>query len=273
MKNKRYQTYLSLFLVLLFLSCQEDQEITKLEDVKPLNFSIKTLNQLSFDFQQKSESILKVIPYSNSLSITNLSNEKIDTINFGIYAFSKKDTFSFKNLSSIDNKSFSSIEASNTSDTISLSKNDFLFAEDNVLISIENLNNQNHSLSGSYKGELNVYNIVIATDTTRVFSKSLLSRGTVDYRGKFYFFIEDENETDLSYIIGNFNSANKVTASIKTNVNTEYSALQNGVLNDSIAARVNYTDVNLNGEKLQGDFIFTTNNEQHILEFNLTKQN
>jgi hypothetical protein len=273
MKNKNYQTYLSFFVVVLFFSCQQDQEITTIEDVSPLNYSFKTLNQLSFDFQQKSESILKVIPYSNSLSITNLSDEKIDNIDFGIYAFSKKDTFSFKNLSSIDNIFFSSIEASNSSDTVSLSKNDFLFAEDNVLISIENLNNQNHSLSGSYKGEINIYKIVFATDTTRVFSKSLLSRGTIDYRGKFYFLIEDTNKTDISFIRGGFNASNKVTGSIKNSVNGEYSSLQTEVLNHSIAARVNYTDIRLNGGKLQGDFIFTTNNEQQILEINLTKQN
>lgn len=270
--KKKHLSILALVCIIIH-ACQENPNVNTLENVKPINYNFNLSNGLEFNFQQKSESIKKVIPYSNSLAITNLGNIDINSINIGIYAFAKKDTFSFENISFVDNKTFTNIEMSKTSDTLSLFKNNHLFNDSNLIISVENLNNQNHSLSGSYKGEINIYDIIMSSDTTRVFSKSFLSIGTIDYRGRFYFLIEDSNETDISFLRGSFNSSNKVTGNIKNNANADFATLQTQVLNDSIAKRVNYKDISLTGSNFKGDLVFSTDNQQHLLEFNLTKQN
>lgn len=265
--KKKYLSILVLVCIVLH-ACQENPNVSDLEDVQPINYTYNSLNTLEFNFQQKSKSIFKVIPYSNSFTIANTSDTIIKTIDLEIYAFSKKDTFSAENIAFINNRSLDNIEVDSISDTISISNNEHLFNDDNLLISIENLNNQNHSLSGSYKGEINIYDVIIATDTTKTFSKSFLSRGTIDYRGRFYFLIEDANETDISYLHGNFNSDNQVTGDIKNSVNSTYSTLKSEVLKDAIQQQITLKD----NTTLTGDLHFTNNNEQYLLEFNLTKQ-
>lgn len=271
--KKKYLSILALVCIIIH-ACQENPNVSTLNDVKPINYNFNVLNTLEFNFQQKSESVLKVIPYSNSFTITNVGDTQIEALNLGIYAFSKKDTFSSKNISFINNMLLSNLEVGSTSNIISLSNNEHLFNDDNLIISIENFNNQNHSLSGSYKGEINIYDVVIASaDTTKVFSKSFLSRGTIDYRGRFYFLIEDSNETNISYLRGNFNTSDKVTGHIKTNVNTNYSTIQTEVLTDKVQQKIELIkDMNGKDSILNGDLFFTNNNQQHLLEFNLNKQ-
>jgi hypothetical protein len=146
----------------------------------------------------------------------------------------------------------------NTTDTITLEQTNMLFTDDNTITSLLNLNNnQNHIFNGLYYGELNVFN------DSDEFQRTLLCTGFIDYQGKFYFFIENENENDVVRLEGSFNSQNTISGTI---LNREAANLST-ILN-STEVDFSLTDMNLIGE-----INFTSNTQQRLLKFNLTKQN
>lgn len=254
---RKRNLFICVFLILCFLfqSCQNDDDEINSKQSVPINYSFKIPNKLNFNFYQKSASIYTATPYSNILSINNISSSKI-TSNINLFAF-KNDTLNYENLFFIKEYSFSDLAENDTLHNILLEDSNTLFSKKNLIISILNINNNKHMFSGFYSGELNVY------DANQVFLRSLRCTGTVDYQGEFNFFTEQDNEVEIVFIKGSFNSVNLISGKILNNVNDVFSQIKND----------NNTLLQLNGNQLKGQVIFTNNGQDQLLEFNIIKQN
>lgn len=243
-----------LFSVLLInTSCEQDRY--EEPEINPRIYNFNFPNKFTFNYSQIFEKRESIIPYSNTLLIKNISNSA-QSIEYVIFSF-KDDLLNYDNLSFIK-RSSENIEMGNTTDTITLEQTNMLFTDDNTITSLLNLNNnQNHIFNGLYYGELNVFN------DSDEFQRTLLCTGFIDYQGKFYFFIENENENDVVRLEGSFNSQNTISGTI---LNREAANLST-ILN-STEVDFSLTDMNLIGE-----INFTSNTQQRLLKFNLTKQN
>jgi hypothetical protein len=261
MKKKTHYLRLLLVASILFSYCQNDNDLEP-KEVIPKTYAYKIQNQLNFNFEQQSKSVFEDTPFTNKVSINSLSSS-LGSSSIVIYAFEKDDTLTFSNLSFIKNQV---IDFSAVTDTVSVSleKNNNLFSENNTLVQALNLFDEKHEFSGFYEGEYNIYKIDSTLNDNRKFIKSLQCFGSVDYKGRFFLFTENDSETEISLLKGSFNSNNLVTASIINNVNIKFSDIKN----DSLRP------IKFESKKLKGELIYTTNNdEEHQLELNLTQQN
>nr|WP_321227404.1 hypothetical protein [uncultured Psychroserpens sp.] len=257
MSKKHLYAVFSLFLSLgIVFSCENDNyEAPKLVP-KTYNFNIP--NKVSFNFSQLSENRESVIPYSNTLKIKNISNDNISG-EYAVFAF-KEMFLNFDNISFIKHGDFSEVLTNTSTDSIILEQSNNLFASENLIASILTFNDGNdHEFNGFYNGELNVF---IPTETDTTFQRSITCVGTVDYQGKFDFYIQDED--DIARLKGNFNSDNLISGNI----------LNRSAANLSSIINSQAETLELLGTNLKGYVNFTENNtEARILKFNLTKQN
>ncbi|MEM6718897.1 MAG: hypothetical protein AAF611_06270 [Bacteroidota bacterium] len=240
-------------IVLFNTSCEQDRY--EEPELNPSIYNFNFPNKLTFNYSQVFQKRESVIPYTNTLRIKNISNDS-QSVEFVIFSF-KDDLLNYDNINFIKHSS-ESIEIGNTTEPIALAQTNTLFTNNNTITSLLNSNNsQNHIFNGLYRGELNVY------DDSDEFQRTLLCTGFIDYQGKFYFFIENENENDIVRLEGSFNSQNTISGTI---FNREAVTLAS-ISNDS---EVDFSLTNMN---LTGDINYTNNAQQHLLQFNLTKQN
>jgi hypothetical protein len=241
---------------LFLISCQKDEYIEP--KYSPVEYNYTIPGKLNFTFIQQSKTIDSTIVYMDSISIENNS---VNTINsdFTIMCF-KGSSIKQSNLVVLHDSSINGLESGGKTDMAELDNDDvnFLFTDGNTVISVYNINDESHSLSGRFSGEINVLKQVDSS-----FVKSLLVSGMIDYQGKFHFFTENEEEQDIVYFKGLFNLNNLITGNI-FNYTNETSVL---ILN------IEDEELNIDNDILTGDLGYANNSIEYILKFNLTKQN
>lgn len=242
------------------ISCQEDN----FEDLKivPKVYTFNVPSKIAFNFAQKAGSSNSVIPYSNSLSIINMDNKDI-SVEYSIFSFNS-DSKVHSNLTFIENKNIDNLKINDSINNIPLQSTSTIFSGNNLIISIINFNDESndHLFNGMYNGELNIYKPVENKDP--IFIRSITCVGLIDYQGKFNFFTQDIEESNIISLNGNFNSNNLVTGSIKKNDGTILSQL----------TKIDTLSITqLMENKLIGNFKFNENNEERILNCKLTRKN
>lgn len=247
---------LLLFSFLGIISCQKDN-FTEPE-ITPNNYIFNIPNTIRFEFSQISQNRISIIPYTNRLSIKNNSNTTLSG-DYTLFVF-KSNEKNYGNLAFIKKSDFSNIETNASLNDISLEETATLFSDENTIVSILNLNNTttNHSFGGLYIGELNIFT---ATDTT--FVKSVTCIGIIDITGRFNIFSQNEDENNIVHLKGVFNSDNLISGSILKRDNTLFSPISN----------IDSETLQLDNNNLTGNTKFSDNNQEHLLNFNLTKQN
>lgn len=239
-------------------SCQKDNY--EEPEINPKTYSFSIPNKVNFKFSQISENSESVIPYTNTLSIKNVSNNDISG-NYVVFAF-RDSVINFDNLSFLNHGSFETIATSSASEVLSLENSDDLFNEQNLIASILNFGNpdSDHNLNGLYTGELNIFT---TSNDELTFIRSITCTGIIDFEGQFQFLIHNPEESDVVRLKGNFNSNNLVSGNILNRIAENLSAVMN----------VEDEPFILTDSNLTGSLIYTENTEERILKFNLTKQN
>ncbi len=239
------------------ISCEQDnyEEPT----LTPYTFSVNIPNKLNFNFSQISENRDSVIPYSNTLSIKNVSNNAL-FVDYTIFAF-EDDLLNYDNLGFIKHAS-THVSIDTATDSIILEQSNAIFTDNNLIASILSFNNpaNDHQFNGLYNGELNV---LVPTETDTTFQRSLTCTGFVDYRGQFNLFIENEDENDIVRLKGSLNSENLISGNILNRNASSLSAILNSPQDT----------LELDGTNLKGYINFTNSTQARLLNFNLTKQN
>lgn len=253
-RSSSYVVTLLLVSCLFYTSCQKDS-FTEPE-VTPKVYSFSIPNKISFDFSQQSKNSKSIIPYSNSLSLKNISETSISG-DFTVFAFKSSDN-NYNNLAFIEEGNFTDL-AINDSLSITLQQSDALFTNDNLIASVLNFDDpiSDHDFNGLYNGELNVHSI------DDDFLRSITCIGIIDYQGKFNFFIQDGEEDNIVRLKGNFNSDRLISGEILKKDGTSLSQILN----------IADATLKLESNALTGSVLFTESSEERILKFNLTRQN
>ncbi|MCK8479159.1 hypothetical protein [Psychroserpens algicola] len=258
MSKKLCYAVMSLFMFsVCYYSCEQDHY--KEPELVPKTYNFNIPNKANFNFSQISENRSSIIPYTNTLQVKNISDDDF-TLDFIVFSF-KDDVLNYNNLAFIKQAS-TEITSGSTTDSIALEQTNQLFTNTNVMTSILNFSNPNsdHDFNGLYTGELNVYT---PTETDTTFQRSVTCTGFVDYQGAFNFFIENEDENDVSRLEGSFNSQHLISGNILDRNASNLSAIINSP-QDTLQFDDNH---------LTGYINYTNNTEARLLHFNLTKQN
>lgn len=248
-------------IALIYLnSCQKDNYPNPEKTTKNYSFTIPS--KLNFSFKQQAGNGKSILPYSNNLTLTNISNKTI----FGeyvIYAF-KDDNKIYNNLSFIKSAHIEGLKANESIDSVQLLPTDILFSDNNLIASIINFKDSlnDHKFNGIYTGELNILKPI--ENKKPSFIRSITCNGFIDFQGKFNFYTQDSEESNIVSFTGNFNTDDLITGHIKKEDNTILSQLTNI---DSL------TNTQLSENKLTGHFKFNENSEERILKITLTRQN
>lgn len=247
------ESLLSIAGVFLLFSCQNDnyQEL----EPTPFEYEYSIPGELKLTFKQQSKNTTSIVPYDNSLSFKNISNKSISS-EFYIFSF-KESIENYSDLDFIYKGSISSIESGEITENMVLDNTNYLFTDENILVSVTSINDLKHELSGKYSGEINIH---VKSDNS--FVKTLLVSGVIDYQGVFHFFTESSEEEDLVYFKGLFNSLNVVTGSIY-NKDNAVMPLKN----------MNEENLSIENDELKGDLWYVDGAEEYLIKFNLTKQN
>ncbi|MDO5971543.1 hypothetical protein Q4Q35_17200 [Flavivirga aquimarina] len=257
--NRSNYYFISIALISLigFLSCQKDSFPEP--ETTPLVYSFNIPNKIHFKLSQQSENSSSKIPYSNSLNIKNIGNDIISA-NYAIFAF-KNNSKNYNNLAFIKEDSISNLVKNDTTSSISLHQSNTLFSKENTIISVLNFNEENkdHPFNGLFRGELNVFNV---TETDTTFLRSITCTGVVDYLGEFNLFTQDEDEENIVYIKGNFNSDYYISGKI---INNEGASLSQLVNIETQLLKL------IDKNTIEGSIKFTENSEERILKVSLTR--
>lgn len=255
MRETKFYALIVLFIpLIIFTNCQYDNYETPTSP--PLVYRHNIPGVVSFDFFQYANG-KKITPYTNYLKLNNMDDTS--KMEFCIYVFNKNSIqytnlqFSEK-LETIDGVNYDSIVLPNTNFTLN---------DTNTIVGILNLNNNTHTFSGAYEGEINVNNM--SSNGEETFSRSFITHGFVDYHGKFHFLTDSRLSEEFAYISGLFNSDNKFTASVNNQSNNSSTVLENGDSPFKI-------DKNI----LRGSMFLPKDENtqsQIVLEFNLSKTN
>ncbi|MEC3906458.1 hypothetical protein VOI54_05480 [Tamlana sp. 2201CG12-4] len=239
-------------------SCQKDSFTEPNATVREFSYNIP--GKIKFRFSQQSGNSNAIRPYTNTLSLFNLDDNTL-SFEYAIFSFDN-DNKIYANLGFVKQESVTDLKANDSITSITLQANNIVFSDTNLLVSILALNNKdnNHGLNGIYTGELNILKPVADSDPE--FIRSLSCTGFIDYQGKFNFFIQDREEIDISRINGNFNSDNLISGNIKKSDDSVFSQLKN----------VSSIQTQLSDKALTGQFMFTENNEERLLDCKLTRQ-
>ena len=262
------------FLLIGVFSCQKDEYT---EPTSPtIDYTKRIVGKLEFRFQQK-EDKLNYNTYINTLTVKNISTET-NTSRVSILSFNSA-------IKSYSNTSLSFTQEVNLSanDSISytLNSTQSLFSDENTLISLVTFGDNGHGLRGLYEGEVNLYQLTTEQDgngddvIVETYQKTLLSKGLIDYEGRFHFFTKNDDETDIKYGTGIFNSINLFNGMIYNDSGQSYT--------DNLSHLEDETSLTLAESNLTGDLNYSVEVpsedsdmmiiENYRLKFNLNKTN